>query len=79
MSKHPGRPKVYTVQATARISPDAVKQSAEFAALMPKMSVNEYYCECIEAINQMIADPKEPKIPRLVIALRAIRAADKKT
>jgi hypothetical protein len=72
-----GRPKIYTVQATARIAPDVVKRATDLAGLMPKMSVNEYYSECIEAVNEMIVAPSAVT-PRLVVALRAIRAAEKK-
>jgi hypothetical protein len=41
------------------------------------MSTNEYTAACIEAINEMIVSD-QPVTPRLVVALRAIRSAEKK-
>lgn len=54
---------------------EMVETSSKLAAAMPNLSVNEYYGECIKAINQMVLDD-QPALPRLVIALRAIRQAD---
>jgi hypothetical protein len=73
----PGRPKIYTVQLTFRTTPETAKLATDLAALMPQMSTNEYTAACIEAINEMIVSD-QPVTPRLVVALRAIRSAEKK-